>query len=232
MFLLIRWAPPDFGLMADMQLHFCFSPSTGEALTMNKMIMTEAAVCLLFLNGCVLGIGDPVWERASIWNDPEAQYMLGFRYANGIGVTRDDCEAVKWYRKSAEQGNPDGSYLLGLAYASGQCMERDDGQAFSWYEKAAYGGIADAQFKVGFAYGQGVGVARDDSKSVWWFNKAASQGHADAQFMMGLAYASGTVVEQNDAKALALFQSACNQINKNACAALQKMKQRMASRKN
>ena len=37
--------------------------------------------------------------------DAEAQYSLGMMYAYGEGVPEDSVEAVKWYRKSAEQGN-------------------------------------------------------------------------------------------------------------------------------
>jgi TPR repeat protein len=37
--------------------------------------------------------------------DAEAQYNLGILYHDGQGVPRDDAEAVKWYRKAAEQGN-------------------------------------------------------------------------------------------------------------------------------
>ena len=35
----------------------------------------------------------------------DAQYSLGVCYANGEGVTKDEKEAVKWFRKAAEQGN-------------------------------------------------------------------------------------------------------------------------------
>jgi len=34
-----------------------------------------------------------------------AQFYLGVMYANGQGVTQNDAEAVKWYRKAAAQGN-------------------------------------------------------------------------------------------------------------------------------
>jgi uncharacterized protein len=34
-----------------------------------------------------------------------AQYNLGVMYAIGQGVPEDDAEAVKWYRKAAEQGH-------------------------------------------------------------------------------------------------------------------------------
>jgi TPR repeat protein len=36
--------------------------------------------------------------------DVVAQYNLGIFYANGRGVTKNNMEAVKWYRKSAEAG--------------------------------------------------------------------------------------------------------------------------------
>jgi FOG: TPR repeat, SEL1 subfamily len=36
--------------------------------------------------------------------DSMAQYGLGFCYANGLGVNKDNEEAVKWYRLAADQG--------------------------------------------------------------------------------------------------------------------------------
>ena len=41
-----------------------------------------------------------------------AQYNLGFVYANGRGVAKDDVEAMKWYRKAAEQGNENAKSAL------------------------------------------------------------------------------------------------------------------------
>lgn len=43
-------------------------------------------------------------EKASN-GDADAQCKLGVMYEFGRGVTKDYLEAVKWYRKSAEQGN-------------------------------------------------------------------------------------------------------------------------------
>jgi hypothetical protein len=34
----------------------------------------------------------------------EAQFNLGWKYAKGKGVTKNDVEAINWYRKAAEQG--------------------------------------------------------------------------------------------------------------------------------
>ncbi len=43
----------------------------------------------------------PLAERGGA----EAQYNLGFMYEHGLGVSRDEAEAVTWYRKAAEQGH-------------------------------------------------------------------------------------------------------------------------------
>ncbi len=33
--------------------------------------------------------------------NPTAQYRLGVMYDSGFGVTRDEAEAMKWYRRAA-----------------------------------------------------------------------------------------------------------------------------------
>ena len=50
----------------------------------------------------------------------EAQYNLGYRYANGRGVLEDDAEAVRWYRMAAEQGYAMAQVNLGYRYDNGE----------------------------------------------------------------------------------------------------------------
>ena len=45
-------------------------------------------------------------------------------YEFGWGVSIDNIEAVKWYLKSAEQGNLDGQRRLGLMYKSGKVKKK------------------------------------------------------------------------------------------------------------
>jgi TPR repeat protein len=40
-------------------------------------------------------------------------------YSNGTGVPEDDAEALKWFRKAAEQGHRNASVLLGGLYSIG-----------------------------------------------------------------------------------------------------------------
>jgi TPR repeat protein len=45
--------------------------------------------------------------------------LLGACYANGQGVAKDEVEAVKWWRKAAEQNEAEAQYELGNFYANG-----------------------------------------------------------------------------------------------------------------
>ena len=44
--------------------------------------------------------------------DAKAQYDLGLLKAKNQGVEKDEKEAVKWYRKAAEQGDEDAKVAL------------------------------------------------------------------------------------------------------------------------
>jgi len=44
------------------------------------------------------------WLPLAEQGDVSAQYFLGDMYRKGLGVPENDAEAVKWYRKAAEQG--------------------------------------------------------------------------------------------------------------------------------
>ena len=74
-----------------------------------------------------------------------AQYALGWMYYKGRGVPQDDAEAVKWYRRAAEQGLARAQYNLGMRYSNGRGVPQNDAEAVKWYRRAAEQGHADAQ---------------------------------------------------------------------------------------
>jgi TPR repeat protein len=61
------------------------------------------------------------WLPAATRGDLRAQTYLGVMYERGLGVARDDSEAVHWYRKAADQGNARAQTNLGLMYRKGEC---------------------------------------------------------------------------------------------------------------
>ena len=78
-------------------------------------------------------------------NDPEAQFYLGLMYYFGREVAKNYSEAVKWCRKSAEQGYTDAQCLLGGMYLNGEGVKQDKTEAVKWFKKAAMQGYAPAQ---------------------------------------------------------------------------------------
>ena len=57
----------------------------------------------------------------------------------------DLSEAVKWFRKAAEQGDASAQEGLGDCYRNGLGVPRDLSEAVKWYRKAARQGDEDAQ---------------------------------------------------------------------------------------
>ncbi len=79
------------------------------------------------------------WKPLAEQGTASAQYYIGFMYANGQGVRRDDGEAAKWYRLAAYQGHAGAQLLLGLLYRKGRGVPADYVQAHMWYSLAAAG---------------------------------------------------------------------------------------------
>ena len=103
-------------------------------------------------------------------NKPD-QYGLGSFFQVG---PVDYAEAVRWFRKAAEQGDADGEYYVGSAYDSGKGVPEDKVQAVKWYHKAAEKGVAIAQYMLGHAYETGEGVAKDEIEAYAYFNLAGA----------------------------------------------------------
>ena len=117
--------------------------------------------------------------------DAKAQYELGRAFFSGtLGVAKDEAEAVKWFRKAAEQNVADAQYNLGVCYANGQGVTEDDAESVKWFRKAAEQNLADAQYNLGVCYDSGEGVAKDEVEAYKWWLLAAGQGNDDAKYNM------------------------------------------------
>lgn len=82
--------------------------------------------------------------------DAAAQSYVGVMYAFGLDIKKDDKEAVKWYRLSAEQGFAVAQLNLGNMYASGRGVLQSFQEAMKFYQFAADQGLANAQKKLEF----------------------------------------------------------------------------------
>ncbi len=105
-------------------------------------------------------------------SDRAAQYTLGAFYFVGQGVERDYAEAVKWYRRAADQNLVSAQISLGYCYEHGQGVDQDVTEAVKWFRKAAEQNSAGAQYALGKHYAEGTGVEKDYVEAYAWFNLA------------------------------------------------------------
>jgi len=125
--------------------------------------------------------------------EAEAQNLLGVMHFYGYGVTQNHAEALKWYRKFADQGKAadDDQNTLGWLYQYGQGVRQNIAEAVKWYRKAADSGHAAAQFNLGSMYFYGYGVQQDYTWALYWFRKSAKGGEAKALSALGWMYEDG-----------------------------------------
>ena len=140
---------------------------------------------------------DRLRQRADS-GDSEAQFSLGYEYASGREIARDDREAVKWYRQAAEAGNTSAQSNLGVMYSKGLGVEKNANTAVKWYHRAAENGNTSAQFNLGRAYAMGEGVEKNYQKARKWLRLAGDAGSNEAQLSLVELYAAGLVAANDD----------------------------------
>jgi S1-C subfamily serine protease len=114
--------------------------------------------------------------------DPVAQCAFGNCFEEGYGVPKNYPEAVKWYRRAADQKDPLGQYCLARCYESGKGFkDKDLTEAVNWYRKSAEQGYARAQFALGYYLSRGKGPTNNLVEAHKWYDLASQQGIADAK---------------------------------------------------
>ena len=142
----------------------------------------------------------------------QAQYNLGYMYHNGQGVPQDYAEAVKWYRKAADQGyrrravQPRLHVRQRPRRAAGL---RRGGEVVS--QGGRPGRCPGAVQPRRTCTSNGQGVPQDYAEAVKWYRKAADQGYAAAQTNLGLMYAHGQGVPQDYVEAVKWYRKAADQ---------------------
>lgn len=78
-----------------------------------------------------------LWRRAADQGHPRAQNGLGVLYRDGLGTTKSEGIAVKWFQESAENGYAFGMFNLGVMYRDGPGVARDEVEALKWLTLAS-----------------------------------------------------------------------------------------------
>jgi TPR repeat protein len=106
----------------------------------------------------------------------ESYYRRGAAYYSGEGSAQDYAEALRWFRKAAEQDHPQAQSWIGVIYYEGRGVPQDHAEAAKWFAKAAEQGVPTAQNNLGFMYMMGEGVGQDYVRAYVWLSLAATFG--------------------------------------------------------
>lgn len=120
-------------------------------------------------------------ERAAEAGVPEAVFLMGTAFDEGLGKPIDPVQAAAWHRRAAEQGHVLGAHNLGNQYAAGRGVEQDHALAAEWWLRAAERGDAITQLRLGEAYEAGRGVPLDPERAREWYGHATAAGNAQAR---------------------------------------------------
>lgn len=135
----------------------------------------------------------------------EAEYQAGLASDLGRGVPQDYREAVRHYRRAAEQGHAGAQFALAEMYKNGDGVAKSLAEAARWYRRSADQGNRDAQLLLGVLYEGGEGVPRDVGEAAKWYRLSAEQGDARAQLLLGVLYQLGQGVQRSFVAAYALY---------------------------
>ena len=102
-------------------------------------------------------------------------------YYKGEGVPKNYSEAMKWYRKAADQGNAEAQFNLGVMYDQGEGVPKNYTEAMQWYRKAADQGDANAQYNLGIMYYNGEGTPKNFINSYAWLSVASAKENEKAK---------------------------------------------------
>jgi hypothetical protein len=82
------------------------------------------------------------WAQKAEQCDPEAQELLGLTFSKSSATWN---EAVKWFKKAAEQGYAPAQFELGIRYEYGEGVLQDFVLAHMWYNISASKGYSKAR---------------------------------------------------------------------------------------
>ncbi|KAL0252009.1 hypothetical protein GEMRC1_001221 [Eukaryota sp. GEM-RC1] len=158
------------------------------------------------------------YQEAAERGDAEAMVNLGNCFLNGIGVNKNERQAVYWFLEALYKGNSNarnnlgqtiqwcqihaeiGDELamtaLGVCYHHGEGIQKNHSKAVYWYQQAANLGKTVAMNNLGVCYHNGEGIQKEHSKAVYWYQKATDLGNSNAMNNLGICYENGQGIQK------------------------------------
>lgn len=136
-------------------------------------------------------------QRRASTGDAVALDELGWAYAKGEVIKRDDAKAFACFREAAEAGDPAGMLVTAERYRTGLGVPLNTERAGEWSRKAlaafetrAQSGDVHAMVALSAIYFRGNGAAPDVSRAALWAVKAAEKVDVKGMTLAALLLAS------------------------------------------
>ena len=131
-------------------------------------------------------------------------------------MPQDYAEAMKWYRKAAEQDIAEAQYNLGVMYDEGRGVSQNHAEAVKWYQKAAEQGLAEAtdvirELQEANERAAAHFEAGKFTAAFHEFMALAEHGDARSQAYLGMMYLFGLGVPSDEVAAVKWLDSAADQ---------------------
>lgn len=152
------------------------------------------------------------YRRAAENGSTSGQVALGVCLSSGIGVPKDDKEAIYWTKKAIQSGDESAAHNLATIYRDQENYKK----AFFWFKRAVEMGDDDSLCELGQYYYFGLGVRRSPERAVQCFKKlikikwpkVTEISRQVAMYWLGIAHLQGQGVPQSVKRAKALFNTA------------------------
>ena len=139
---------------------------------MKHLLSAIALICVALIVISFPTTAQTTWSSATTGSNmtsTEAQFKLGM----SCYEKKDYTEAIKWFKKTAEQGYVPAQLMLGICYKYGF---GEYGEAMKWFRKAADQGNAQAQYELGYCYEYRLGKKNE---AIYWYQKAIENGYVE-----------------------------------------------------
>lgn len=145
---------------------------------------------------------------------------LGWFAQGGLGMQKDDRQAVSYFRKSCDGGNMRGCNDLASMHENGWGVQKDVVEAVELYRKACEGKDGMGCKNLGDMAHKGSGMGKDDVQSATFYRTACDLSFGNGCTALGTAYSNGQGVAKDFAQAATLYRKACDMGDGEGCNAL------------
>lgn len=135
----------------------------------------------------------PWFEKAAGLGDPSAQWELGHRLEEGVGVRTQQRHALQHYEAASRAGDPRAAHNMAMAYLHGEGVARDSIRARQLLQQAADGHVGEAHYQLSLLYEKEGQQARAEEALL----QAARVDTPIAQYNLGMLFLQGRLEPAN-----------------------------------